>query len=85
MNLKLGTITILTNDRQASSPELNQLLTDHGHHIMSRLGVNVQKTCTEHCTGLIVLAIEAEEKEIVEMTKKLNALKDVKAEAVIIS
>ncbi len=70
----LATITILVKDRQTHAKEMNQLLTDHGHIITARLGVNVQRACVEHCTGLITVAVEASSQEINDLTKKLNRL-----------
>ena len=70
----LATITILVEDRQTNAKEVQKLLTDHGHIIMARLGVNVQKSCVEHCTGLISIAIEGTSSEIKVLTKKLNDL-----------
>ena len=81
----LATITILVKDRQSHSRDVNQLLTDNGHLIMARLGVNVQKSCVEHCTGLITLAIEGEVKEIRDLTKALDGLYGIIAKSIIIS
>lgn len=76
----LGTITILTTDRQSNSKDLNQVLTDAGHLILARLGVNVQKGCIEHCTGLISLAIEGEADKINALLRKLKDISGIKAE-----
>lgn len=70
----LATITILVKDRQTNVPAVNQLLTDNGHLIMSRLGVNVEPKCMENCTGMISVAIKGTAKEIKDLTKKLNSL-----------
>lgn len=75
MNKKhLATISILVKDREAHSPELNQLLTDNGHLILARLGVNVQRHCIEHCTGLIAIVVEATAEEISQLTDQLDQL-----------
>ena len=74
MSRVLATISILTTDRQAVSAELNKILTDGGHLIMSRLGVNVQRNCFEHCTGLIVLAVEGDNERVAELEQKLKNL-----------
>jgi metal-responsive CopG/Arc/MetJ family transcriptional regulator len=84
MEKKLASITIFTTNRQGNSKELNQLLTDYGHHIMSRLGVNVQRQCTSNCPGLIILAVEAEGSIINELCDKLNQIGEIKAEKVIL-
>jgi len=70
----LATISILIEDRQTNAGKMQQLLTDHGHLIMARLGVNVQPACVAHCTGLISVAVKGTAKEINDLTKKLNRL-----------
>ncbi len=74
MSRILATISILATDRQAISAELNQVLSDSGHLIMSRLGVNVQRNCQAHCTGMIILAVEGEGPKIAELEQKLKTL-----------
>ncbi|MEI7620506.1 MAG: hypothetical protein WCJ57_02960 [Candidatus Falkowbacteria bacterium] len=76
----LGTISILTSNRQSSSAAMNQILTDYGHHIMARLGVNVNRQCTESCPGLITLTVDSTKEILEELTAKLNAISDIKAE-----
>ncbi|MDP3043754.1 MAG: hypothetical protein Q8N21_05145 [bacterium] len=71
---QLAAITILVKDRQKHSNEVQRILTDNGHIIMARLGVNLQRACVENCTGLITVAVEATKKEINDLTKKLNKL-----------
>ncbi|HNV12526.1 MAG TPA: hypothetical protein PK686_00675 [bacterium] len=77
---KLASITILTTNRQQNSSEINGLLTDSGHLIISRMGVNVQKSCTEHCPGMILLALKGEESKILELLNNLNKIEETKAE-----
>lgn len=71
---QLATISILTSNRQDVSSELNQLLTKNGHLIMSRLGVNVQKSCTEHCPGMIVLVLKDEKDKIDQFIEELGEI-----------
>lgn len=71
---QLGTITILIKDRQMHAKDVNQILTDAGHMIMARLGVNVQRSCVTNCTGMIAVAVEGTAKEIKDLTKKLDNL-----------
>ena len=71
---RLATITILVKDRQTNSENVNKLLTENGHLIMARLGVNAQRSCVENCTGLIIVAVEDTAKEINDLTKKLDGL-----------
>lgn len=72
--MHLAVISVLIEDRQTNAKEMNQLLTDSGHIIMSRLGVNVQPACLKSCTGLLALAIKGTRAEINDLTKKLNDL-----------
>ena len=75
MNKKhLATITILIKDRQMHAKNVNEMLTENGHLIMARLGVNVQKSCIEHCNAMITIAIEGTSKEINDLTKNLDEL-----------
>lgn len=77
----LASITILVKDRQKHSNEIQQILTDQGHIIIARLGVNAQRACVENCTGLITVAVEATKKEINDLTKKLNKLYGIAAKS----
>ena len=81
----LGTITILVKDRQMHAKDVNQMLTEHGHNIMARLGVNVQRSCVENCTGLIVIAVEGTAKEINDLTKEIDELYGIVAKASIVT
>lgn len=78
---QLASITILIKDRQSHAKDVQQILTDSGHLIIARLGVNVQRACVENCTGLITIAVEATKKEISEITKKLNKLYGIAAKS----
>lgn len=80
----LATITILVKDRQTHASEVNQILTDNGHLIMARLGVNVQRRCSENCTAMITVAVEAAAEEISAITKKLNKLYGIVAKACVV-
>jgi len=81
----LATITILIKDRQTHAENVNQILTENGHLIIARLGVNTQRACIEHCTGLIVIALEATAAEILKLTEKLNKLYGVVAKNSIVT
>lgn len=81
----LGTITIFTSDRQASSSEMNRILTENGHLIMSRLGVNVQKACIDHCPGLIILAVEGEDEKVFALEEKLRDLPELEVKIAVMS
>lgn len=77
----LATITILVKDRQKHSADVNRILTENGHLIMARLGVNVQRHCVSNCTAMIVVAVEALAKDVAKITKQLNGLYGITAKA----
>jgi len=77
----LATITILVKDRQMHAKDVNRLLTENGDIVLARLGVNVQRTCVENCTGMITVAVEATAEEISGLTKKLDELYGIVAKA----
>jgi metal-responsive CopG/Arc/MetJ family transcriptional regulator len=77
----LATITILVKDRQTNSENVNKMLTENSHLIMARLGVNVQRSCVENCTGMITAAVEGTTKEINDLTEKLDGLYGIVAKA----
>jgi hypothetical protein len=81
----LATITILIKDRQMHAKDVQQILTDEGHLIMARLGVNVQRSCITNCTGLIVLAVEGTAKQITDLVKKLDELYGITAKSSIMT
>ena len=77
----LATITILVKDRQTNSENVNKMLTENSYLIMARLGVNVQRSCVENCTGMITAAVEGTTKEINDLTEKLDGLYGIVAKA----
>jgi putative iron-only hydrogenase system regulator len=81
--LHIGTITIVVKDRQTHAPDVNTILSKHGHVIMARLGVNVQPLCIEHCTGLITVAVKGTAPEIRAITRDLDKLYGIEAKAAI--
>ena len=81
----LGTITILIKDRQAHAVDVQAILTKHGHLILARLGVNLQRQCIEHCTGLIVVVVEGTKPEIKKLTKELDDFYGIVAKTTIVS
>ena len=70
----LGTISILVKDRHAQAPDINQILTNHGHIILARLGINLQPSCIEHCTALMTIVVEGGTKEIRQLTTQLDEI-----------
>ena len=76
----LATISILLKDRQSQAADLQQILTDGGHLIMARMGVNVQPKCVENCTGMIILAVDGSLREIKALVKKIDQIYGIVAE-----
>jgi len=70
----LATISILVKDRHAQAPDINQLLTEHGNLVMSRLGVNLQRQCVEHCMALVTVVVEGPKEEINDLNTKLDEI-----------
>jgi metal-responsive CopG/Arc/MetJ family transcriptional regulator len=85
MKKHLATITILVEDRQTHAQDLQNILTENGHLIMARLGVNPQRQCIEHCTGFMVVAVEGTAKEISRLTKKLDSLYGIVAKSCVMT
>lgn len=78
---QLASISILTTNRQKVSRELNDFLTQNGHLIISRMGVNIQKSCTENCPGLIVLVLKDKKEKIDQFIKDLNKIEDIEIQS----
>lgn len=79
----LGAITILVKDRQTHAQDVQRILTDNGHLILARLGVNAQRACIEHCTGIIAIMVEGTVREINTLAKQIDGLYGIVAKAVI--
>jgi len=82
--LHLATITILVKDREKNSTAVNQILTENGHLILARLGVNVQRHCIEHCTAIITIVVEASASDVAKITKKLDNLYGIVAKSCLV-
>lgn len=79
--MHLATIAILVKDREKHSPEVNRILTENGHLILARLGVNIQRHCIAHCTAMITVTLEASAKDITRVTKELDQLYGITAKS----
>ena len=64
----------MVKDRQSHAKDVNQMLSDNGHLIIARQGVNVQRACLSHCTGLITVVAEGSVQELKELTGKIDGL-----------
>ncbi len=81
----LSTITILVKDRKMHAGKVQEILTENGNLIRARMGVNVQHSCVEHCTGLISVAVEGTAKQINDLTKKIDNLYGIVAKSSIVT
>ncbi len=81
--MDLATITILVTSRQTHSPELNKILSDNGHLIMSRLGVNVQPKCIQDCVGLIVVVAKGHKDDIQKLNADIDAIDGISSHLVL--
>lgn len=81
----LATITILVKDRQMHAGDVQNILTKHGHLVLARLGVNVQRACIKHCTGFISVAVEGTAKELKAFTKELDELYGIVAKLCVVT
>lgn len=78
-------LLILINDRKEAAVTVQKILTDWGCTIKTRLGLHdgVLDSCTN--SGLLILDIVGDKTKNEEMTRKLNLLKNVKAQLVNLS
>jgi hypothetical protein len=81
----LATITIMVTNRQVNSEKLNRLLSENGHLIMTRLGVNIEPRCISNCTGLITIAVKGNLKQINDLSRKINNLYGIVAKNCVIT
>jgi metal-responsive CopG/Arc/MetJ family transcriptional regulator len=81
----LAIISILVKERQKHAADMQRILTEAGHLIMARLGVNVQPLCVENCTGLVAIAVKGTANEISGLTKRLNDLYGIVAKACVMT
>lgn len=85
MNKSLGTITILIKDRQANVNALQHLLTEKGHFIRNRLGINLEPTCLAHCLGFMVLVVEGGKQELEKLNQEISDLNSITAKLVMMN
>ncbi len=85
MKKHIGTITIFSDDRHDNASKLQEVLTENGNLIRSRLGVNLAPLCSSHCPGVIVLIVEGTTAQINSLTKKIDKIYAVKAKSIIIT
>ena len=77
-------IVVSVKQRQNVAVSVQEVLTEFGCLIKTRLGIT--DSCPDKCsqTGLIILEFIGSKKQINSMTKKLTKIKGVKVKAIII-
>ncbi|MCX6112090.1 MAG: hypothetical protein NTY22_02230 [Proteobacteria bacterium] len=78
-------LLILVNDRKESAVTVQKILTDWGCTIKTRLGIHDGTLDNCSNSGLIILEIVGDKKKNEEITRKLNLVKNVKAQLVHLS
>lgn len=85
MNKSLGTISVLIKNRQANVDSLQKILTENGHFIRNRLGVNLEPTCLAHCLGFMVLVVEGNKKELESLNQQISELNGINSKLTIVT
>lgn len=80
MDTNIGVIGIIVQDRSKVAPDVNRILTDFGHLIISRTGLPYK----ERDLSVISLIVEASTDQIGAITGKLGMLKDVKVKSLVV-
>ncbi len=78
MKQHLASLSILSLDRRVNALKINKVLSKHFSIINARLGVNVQKNCTDNCQALITLVLLATKTEIKALENDLKLITDLK-------
>ncbi len=79
MEKRLGFVGIIIEDRPKNAPEVNELLTQFGHIIVSRTGLPYEK---RNCSA-ITLIIDATSDELSVLTGKLGKLAGVSVKSML--
>lgn len=74
----LASLSILSLDRKNNASKINKVLSKHSFIITTRLGVNVQRNCTDKCQTLITLIILATKEEIKYLEKDLREIANIR-------
>ena len=78
-------VAIMVDNRSSSALCLQELLTQNGCMIKTRLGIHdgVADRCSQ--TGLIILETCGEKEEVADFVKKINGLKQVKVKSIFLN
>lgn len=70
----ISVISILSRDRQNHSSGINRILTENGHLIIARFGINLQKRCLKKCPAIITIIAEGNREEIKKLEEQLATI-----------
>ncbi len=73
MERRLGVVGIVIEDRKATAPRVNQVLSEHGEIIIGRMGVPYR----DRNVSIISLIVDGTTDELGAMTGKLGMLRGV--------
>lgn len=68
----LYSIVILLADRQSSSRQVNEILSDFSHLFLGRFGIPLSRECVEKCSSVISLIAESNPEEIEKLKSALD-------------
>ncbi|HBN09948.1 MAG TPA: hypothetical protein DD435_15330 [Cyanobacteria bacterium UBA8530] len=74
-------MAVMLNNRIAEAPKFQEVITRHGCLIKVRLGIHEISKDSCAPNGLILLQLEAEEKDLQVLENDLNSLEGVKTQA----
>ena len=76
-------MAVHVTDRLTEATKVQQLLTDHGKIIKTRLGLHEMDSTTEGPDGLLILELVGDDKAVMaDLESKLNAVEGVEAKQV---
>ncbi len=80
--MEKNVMLILVGHRKEAAPRVQQILTECGSSIKTRLGLNQEYSETHTDSGLIFLELNGKEKEHNTLASELNAIPGVQAKLV---
>jgi len=75
-------MAILIDKRTDAAPEVQEILTEHGCIIKTRLGMHESSTCADE--GMIILDITANDTEVEALEAELKSLAGVKVKSMVL-
>jgi len=78
----MNAINILIGKRQESAVKVQELLTQNGDMIKTRLGIHHEPGCDNPASGFVFLEVVGSQERIGKLCDQLNAIGNVKAQCV---